>query len=89
MYMIEETETPEPAFVAPISAVINGIPMLLNLVGSIVGGVMISALGVGSTILIVHIVALLMFIPALFLDEVGPHSKRAKAAAASVGESAS
>jgi predicted MFS family arabinose efflux permease len=82
MYMVEETETPEPAFVAPISAITNGVPMLLTLVGSIIGGMMISSMGTGSTILITHIVALAMVIPALLLTEVGPKSKRAKAAEA-------
>nr|WP_281415045.1 MFS transporter [Fusibacter paucivorans] len=77
MYMVEETEKPEPHFVAPISAIINGLPMLLTLPGSVIGGIMITQVGSGMTIIIMHVIALIMVIPALMLNEVGPKSKRA------------
>ncbi|MDK2866224.1 MAG: hypothetical protein PWP51_64 [Clostridiales bacterium] len=77
MYMVEETEKPEPHFVAPISAIVNGLPMLLTLPGSVIGGIMIMKFGSGMTIVIMHVLALLMVIPAMMLNEVGPKSKRA------------
>ena len=77
-YFIEETDKPDPDVIAAAAAITTGSPMLINLVASPIAALMVSSMGYGKTILIWHIASLLMIIPALFLNEVGPKSARSK-----------
>jgi predicted MFS family arabinose efflux permease len=82
MYLVEETGAYDPTLVGPASSMVNGIPMLANLVVSAAIGLMVMGpLGYGRSFIILAVVSLISTAALLFLDEVGPHSKKAKAAA--------
>ncbi len=79
MYLIEETETYDPTLVGPASSMLNGIPMIANLIASVVIGTMfMGPLGYGKSIIILGVILLATLIPLFIMNEVGPHSKRAR-----------
>ncbi|MDR1264940.1 MAG: MFS transporter [Propionibacteriaceae bacterium] len=79
-YFLEETEEPDPGVMAAATAVTSGLPMLLNLVSSAMAGAMVVAWGYGGTILVWHVAALVMVVPALLLREVGPRARASRVA---------
>jgi len=79
-YYREEIVPFDPSVVAPAVAVVNGIPMLLNLVGSFVASPMTVSSGYGKTLFIFQALCVISVLASVILTECGPRANKAKAA---------
>ncbi len=75
-YYLEEIVPFDPSIVSPAVAVVNGLPMLLNVVGSFIASPMTANVGYGKTLLIFQLLCIISIICALFVTECGPRAKR-------------
>ncbi|MFZ7121390.1 MAG: MFS transporter [Eubacteriaceae bacterium] len=76
MYYVELTDTYDPSLVGPAVAMVNGIPMLANIIISgLIGAMVFSPLGYGKTLIIVYAMCLASTIPLFWLKNIGPRAK--------------
>lgn len=76
MYYVELTDTYDPSLVGPAVAMVNGIPMLANLIISgLIGSMVFSPLGYRKSLIIVYLICLVSAIPLLWLTNIGPIAK--------------
>ncbi len=79
-YYLEEITPFDPSTVSPAVAVVNGFPMLMNLVGSFIASPMTANVGYGKTLMIFQLLCIIALILGLFITECGPHAKGAESA---------
>lgn len=77
MYYVELTDTYDPSLVGPAVAMVNGIPMLANIIISgLIGAMVFSPLGYGKSLIIIYAICLASTIPLFWLKNIGPRPKK-------------
>lgn len=84
MYYVELTDTYDPSLVGPAVAMVNGTPMLANIIVSgLIGAMVFSPLGYGKSLIILSLICLVSSIPLFWLKNIGPHAKKETSSAKS------
>ena len=79
-YYLEEVVPYDPAIIAPAVAMVNGIPMLLNLVSSFIASPMTVSAGYGKTLIIFQLLGVISVVCCFLMTECGPRAQMKKSA---------